>query len=53
MKRSYQDQTIINMILQFSSLGYELQIDKNGEIVIYTGMKFDEKDRIIPIDDEE
>lgn len=47
------DKQIKNLIIQFIQLDFDLETDDKGQIVIYTGMKFDEKDQIIPMKDDE
>lgn len=47
------DKQVKALIVEFSKLGFDLETDQLGQIIIYTGMKFNDDDQIVPMEDEE
>ena len=48
------EQIAADLIWEFSRLGFDLETDNFGQIVIYTGMKFGDKDgTIVPMKEED
>lgn len=48
------DKQVADLIWKFNKLGFDLsETDQLGQIIIYTGMKFNDDDQIVPMDDEE